>query len=513
MRCLAKIVKIATVKEIKIHSSKLLKNLLMVSLPILLIAISLPAREIEILEGRSLLEAFRNMQGRTAQDSYENRSQIDKELQEEPEKAVPAVENQVEEKAEVKTTEALEVPATIITETIVLAAEEKAPTTETAITPAPIIRGDKLLSMIPPESMLAIRINGFQNSISQLDQYLTGVLPMPLAASLLIRTNLAGLLGSPDLKGIDMYGSFAVFMREPNTASAAEAMPAEPLSFVLVPISNYSLFVSGNLNVSEPDAQGISNIISQGAPPLAVKQAGDFALITLGTNKDILIETAKTITEAGRAGIAANLETGQIEAAITDALWVFLNTQVMPQGLDDAISAWAMAAAQMSGGAIPSAEALDIGPLLKQLRFISISANPKPDVFNIKINAGALENSEIEKTLAADSAGMTAFIQQLGAKRPADAGEEMAVISALIPGAEQADFVGSIDLLGAAAKAASMTGQAGEQMPQGKSRLSFAIKADNGRLSADIALPKEHLAELVMTAMTHISQQAEQPDF
>ena len=40
---------------------------------------------------------------------------------------------------------------------------------------------DQLLKMIPAESLFCIRVNHFEYTLSQIDQYLAGVSPMPMA--------------------------------------------------------------------------------------------------------------------------------------------------------------------------------------------------------------------------------------------------------------------------------------------------------------------------------------------
>ena len=47
--------------------------------------------------------------------------------------------------------------------------------------------GDQLLKMIPAESLFCIRVNNFEYTLSQIDQFLAGVSPMPMGLAVLAR--------------------------------------------------------------------------------------------------------------------------------------------------------------------------------------------------------------------------------------------------------------------------------------------------------------------------------------
>ncbi len=70
---------------------------------------------------------------------------------------------------------------------------------------------DQLLKMIPAESLFCIRVNHFEYTLSQIDQFVAGVSPMPMGLSILARMQLAKVLGSPELNGVNMNGSFVIF--------------------------------------------------------------------------------------------------------------------------------------------------------------------------------------------------------------------------------------------------------------------------------------------------------------
>ena len=114
---------------------------------------------------------------------------------------------------------------------------------------------DELLRMLPAETVFCVRINNLENSLNQMDQFLTGISPMPMWLSMMTRGQLANILGSPELTGLNMSGSFTIF-----GVSSAEADPPDVSLGVLAPVTDYKQFIDGNPNLSQPDESGISKI-------------------------------------------------------------------------------------------------------------------------------------------------------------------------------------------------------------------------------------------------------------
>ncbi|MHC4528267.1 MAG: hypothetical protein ACYS29_10350, partial [Planctomycetota bacterium] len=71
----------------------------------------------------------------------------------------------------------------------------------------------ELLDTVPADSLFCVRVNNFDYTLNQLDQFLAGVSPMPMGLSMLARAQMAQLLGNPELTGVNMGGSFALFAK------------------------------------------------------------------------------------------------------------------------------------------------------------------------------------------------------------------------------------------------------------------------------------------------------------
>jgi hypothetical protein len=122
--------------------------------------------------------------------------------------------------------------------------------------------GDGLLEMIPAKCLFCVRVNNLDQTLAQIDQFLTGISPIGLAMP--VRAFFANVLGNPQLNGVNMAGSFAVFGPLPNSETGG-------FSFgILVPVTDYKQFTETNPNVSKPDADGISKTATDKTkgPPL-----------------------------------------------------------------------------------------------------------------------------------------------------------------------------------------------------------------------------------------------------
>jgi hypothetical protein len=204
-----------------------------------------------------------------------------------------------------------------------------AATVQAEISPRPT--GDELLQILPAESLFCVRLNNFDDTFGMVDQFLTGVSPMPMGVSMLVRMQFAKMLGSPESNGVNMGGSFALF-----GVTSAGKPPGPKLSdmFIgaLVPITDYKQFISSNPNVDQPDEKGVSKITSDGTPTLLVTQLGSYALFSSENYYDSLLWYKKlmgigTSASAQAAPLDSALEAAEAELAMKEPLWVYGNIQ------------------------------------------------------------------------------------------------------------------------------------------------------------------------------------------
>ena len=89
---------------------------------------------------------------------------------------------------------------------------------------------DQLLKSIPGDTLFCIRINNLNNSLSQMDQFLTNV--SPVGVNMFIKAQLSDMLGSPQLAGLNIDGSFAAFGSVLKVMSALKVIMPVGVSLV-----------------------------------------------------------------------------------------------------------------------------------------------------------------------------------------------------------------------------------------------------------------------------------------
>jgi hypothetical protein len=278
---------------------------------------------------------------------------------------------------------------------------------------------NELLKMIPAKSLFCVRVNNFDYTLNQIDQFLAGVSPMPMGVSMLVRMHLANLLGSPQLNGLNTNGSFALFgVTVPGQTAQTDAVP-DIFVGILAPISDYKQFIEGNPNCGQADDKGISKITINGAPALLFAKAGNYVLVSWQNDYDKLVTMAKAISETSAAGLSGILNAAGAKQAQTEPIWAYGNIQQVSETFGPIISAKfeeikktaaSMNANQpgVSPAGIQNIMNMYSGileTLLKETKSVSLTINPKPDVLNITKTVSAVPGTNMAKMFTADGVG------------------------------------------------------------------------------------------------------------
>ena len=275
---------------------------------------------------------------------------------------------------------------------------------------ADIYAADEILELIPADSLFCVRLNNFDYTLGQIDQFLAGASPMPMGVSMLARMQLAGLLGDPMLSNVNTAGSFAFFAVAVDSNSAAiDAMPNVFIGGVL-PISNFQQFVSGSTNCSEPDAKGICELTSSsfgGQQKMLLTKTGNYALLTSLGNYDNLVAVAKSI-QSKKAGLVSVVDIDTAKLSASEPLWIFGNARQAKNSFGEIIlgqlQQFKMMAANMgsagAAGGAPPAEIMNlyiglIESLMNETKSLSITINPKSSVLNLKAVVAAVPSTEM----------------------------------------------------------------------------------------------------------------------
>ncbi|MHC4388121.1 MAG: anti-sigma factor family protein, partial [Planctomycetota bacterium] len=285
--------------------------------------------------------------------------------------------------------------------------------------PAVVQGPDELLELIPADSMFCVRVNNFDYVFGMLDQYLVGISPVPMGATMFARMQLVGALGDPALNDVNTAGDFAIF----GTGSPVEPNedPLDKLFIAaLFPVTDYNKFVSDNPSCGQPDANGISVIKAGGAlnpdKKILVADAGGYALLGSAGDYAKLLSIAKSVSKTTE-GLAASLDADEVAAATTQPLWAYGSIQEAARVFGPMVYAQLeqlkkqieQMNANDQGGA-PPPEVMNIyfgmfDILTQEIESVSIHLNPKADVLNLTIGAAAVPNTLMAKMFVADTSG------------------------------------------------------------------------------------------------------------
>jgi len=278
--------------------------------------------------------------------------------------------------------------------------------------PKPI--SDELLRTIPAESLFCVRVNNIDHTLGQIDQFLIGASPMPMWLSMMVRGQLTKLLGSPELKGVNMNGSFAIF----GAAAAGEPPGPKPSDIfvgVLMPVTDYKQFVDDNSNLSPPDANGVSENTSKEFGGMLIKQIGNYALIG-PAESGTFAAIAKSISAAEAKGLAGTLDADELNKAAKEPIWAYGNVQLASKTFGPMLfgkieemkimmeSMKAKGQGPMgSPAAIMDMYAGVLEVLMKETKSLSVTVSPKPNVLNIANAISAMPGTEMADMFTADT--------------------------------------------------------------------------------------------------------------
>jgi hypothetical protein len=263
------------------------------------------------------------------------------------------------------------------------------------------------LKVAPANSLFYIQANNLDYSLSQVDQFLAGLSPTPMGVQMIVRMQLAQMLGSPALEGVNTTGKFAIFM----AVDENEKFDDSAIS-ILLPVSDYKTFISSNTNLTPPDANGISQLKTAGG---CVAQIDSFAMIKSPQSYDKLLALKKS--PAGRKCLADILTTEQLSEADKAALWLHCDMVQVNKVFGPQINAGIelmknqmmnmpqnTSKSPVNPGEIIKIYADIVKAFLEQSKSITAYVNPKPDVLVLSGTATALPGTEMAKFFTDDTA-------------------------------------------------------------------------------------------------------------
>ena len=268
---------------------------------------------------------------------------------------------------------------------------------------------DEMLKMIPSETLFCVRINNLDATTNMLDQFLLGVSPVPVATSMLVRTQLGEMLGNPTLAGVNMTGSFAIF-------ATAESNQTDPDIYSLIPVTDYNQIIDANTNVSKPDGDGVSVITMAGKPFAHISKINGYALISRDSAGTLRM--AKSLSAGNTPTLSTALDTVEAKQANAEPVWAYGNIQRVSKIYGPTLfSQMEQLKTTLQKGPDPNKPAPPMNPamvmdlysgLLKMLlnegKSLTLAGSPKPDLIFLKATFRALPGTETAGILTADAA-------------------------------------------------------------------------------------------------------------
>jgi hypothetical protein len=262
--------------------------------------------------------------------------------------------------------------------------------------------------IIPADSLFCVQVNNLDNTLSQTDQFLSGVSPVPVMLQMYVRMGLAELLGNPALEGVNTAGSFAVFGKK------GEGEPTDEMITIVIPIADYSKFLSACPNIDKPDANGVSVMKKSGG---LLTQVGSFAVIKSPASYKDLLEIKKSAGAAGFKSLAAGLDSAAKVQASSSPVWIYGNMPEVEKTFGPQITAafdevkknFAQMPAGTFGTAGNPAEIMDIyfdviKSFISQSKYVSIAIKPQPDALTISTNVVSLPGTKMAEMFTVDAA-------------------------------------------------------------------------------------------------------------
>ncbi len=255
------------------------------------------------------------------------------------------------------------------------------------------------LDTVPADSLFCVKINNFDATMAKIDQFSLGLIPMVVPsqaarAHLFMRT-----LGNPTMQGLNTGGDVIIF------GMAREGSP-EPAVIAMLPVKDYSQFVSASQNVSEPNENGVSSVKGPGMGNLVAVKAGNYALLGEVENTSLILAAAK-----GSKGLADSLDASQKKLSSEAPIWIYGDIDQINKSYGRMIEmSLGMMQQQMQAMSPAGGSPQEIAQITKLLKkflaesdYVSIAIDPEPDVLNIKKTFSAEAGTEMANMFAKDS--------------------------------------------------------------------------------------------------------------
>lgn len=358
---------------------------------------------------------------------------------------------------------------------------------------------DELLALLPDSMIACVRVNNLDYTLALIDQYLMGLSPIPMVATIGVRTGLAQVTQDQNLQAINTGGNLALVVLPPPTGQG------DPLAGLLSPFKG----------PDSAEALKAANVVPLSNPAFGWKSLSpDQPAPDLSKSKPL----------------QPSLTAKQLDDTATSPIWLFVN---LPKAVEYAAPV-AEAKLQEQAAANPQLKsALDqteqIKQIGKEIQCLSASVYPSGPMLTLDMDLIPVPGSKFASSLNKEmfklqptpemdpvTRGMVTMMQALKVKDTSTTKDE-AIIGIRNP--DKADFVGVFsipELIGNMVQIASqlpgqeqsamqlmMVAEMAQQIgSQVKSKMAMAFTVQEKALNIQIAIPKKHVVEMVQVIQT-----------
>jgi hypothetical protein len=352
---------------------------------------------------------------------------------------------------------------------------------------------DELLALLPDSTIACARVNNLDYTLALIDQYLMGIAPIPMVATIGVRTGLAQITQDQNLQAINTGGNLALVVLPP-------AGQGDPQAVLLTPFKG----------ADSAAALKAANIIAVPDTAFGIKALTP-APLSADAFKGQSLQPALTAR--------------QLDETATAPIWLYVN---LPKAVEF-VAPMAEAKMKEQAAANPQLKsAIDqteqIKQIGKEIQCLSVSIYPSGPMLTLDMDlipaAGSKFGASLNKQLFdlqpkpemdPITRGMVTMLQSMKVKDPSAVKEEAI---AGIRNSDKADFVGVFSVPELIANLVQIISQApGQQQSamqlmmvagiaqqmgtQIKSKMAMAFTVQENALNIQIAIPKKHVVELV----------------
>lgn len=172
-----------------------------------------------------------------------------------------------------------------------------------------------LLETIPADCLGCVKINNLNNALEQADKFTEGLIPSPMGIKQTAMLQLSGIIGNPNMAGIDMSGEFGCLLKAGDNNQP-------PGVFIFTPVTDYREFLKNSANRSETDANDISIFNITGKKAVS-RKLGNFAVFT---NEESYRKLLALPDNPGQT-LAEVLPPEELEKTIKTTVWIYGNIE------------------------------------------------------------------------------------------------------------------------------------------------------------------------------------------